>query len=296
MSNPLVDKNSQFEWGDYLPGIEDEGSDYGGTSKWNPFTPGQGYTTGDSSWFEGLPIIDSVLTLVELAQSEPKSGLEGLQQWIDATAAGIDIVGTAASDVTGDWGGAIVAPAVSWALEHVKPLRLLLDEVTGNQDAVNAVANTWHNMSQHLAQAARTYQDQAGRTDQFWQGEAGDAYRGKQATGLVEAMASAAALSDVFGTLVYILGRVVGIVHDFIRELIAAAIGQIVQDVAEALTIVGAAAIPAQTSGEIARLTGVAAKAVARATKEAFSASALAKQILPVLSELLGIIDHLTKE
>lgn len=291
--NPLVDPNSRFEWGDYLP--VDDGGDHGGTGKWNPFTPGQGYTTGDSSWFEGLPLIDSAIALAEDLTTDAKTELDSVQEWIDVTAAGIEVVGVGIAAGTGDWGGLAVAPVVSWALEHVKPLRLLLDEVTGNQDTVNGVAHTWANMSKALAESARQYQDLAGSTEAFWRGEAGERYRNRHADALTGAIASAGVMCRAWATLVAIMGEIVGIVHDFIRELIAAAVGQIVQDVVEVGTVAGAAAIPQQTAGEIARFTGIAAKAVAKAAKAAITNIGLAQKILRLLDELIEIIERLRK-
>ncbi|WP_031467664.1 WXG100 family type VII secretion target [Sciscionella sediminilitoris] len=294
--NPLVDKNSRFEWGDYTP-IQD-GGDQGGTQWWNPFTPGQGYTTDKtdldrfSHWFEGAPIVNDAVTIAQNIDKAAHGEKLQVHDWIEQFAAGYSLGTYGVALAEGDWGGTAVAPVVSWALEHVKPLRLLLDEVTGNQDTVNAVANTWENMAGALQEASKNYADKVERTVQFWQGDAADAYR-EHARQLVGALASAGVMCHSWATLIRIVSEIVGIVHDFIRELIAAVVGQIVQDLVEAATVVGAAAIPEQTTGEVVRASGIAAKAVAKAVEGAFKIEGLIPKILTILDEIAKIIERL---
>lgn len=293
MNNPLVDPNSQFQWGDYLP-VKD-GGDHGGTAWWNPFTPGQGYTTNDPGqfdhWFSGLPVIDSAQSL-----GEDIANHDAFKAVVDYAAVALDIAGVATAAATGDWGGLIVAPIASWIMEHVKPLRLLLDELTGNQDTVDAIANTWDNMSKALGDAAKLYHELVQETGDFWHGPASDAYRNARAQALGAALTVAGILCRAWGLLLHIVGECVKIVHDLVRELIAALIGQLVQDAVEAATVVGAAAIPEQSAGEIARVTTVATEAVSKVVKAAFTGVSLASKIVTVLGEAVSIVERLGKE
>lgn len=286
--NPLVDPNSQFQWGDYLP--VDDGGDHGGTSTGNPFTPGQGYTTGSDHWLKGLPVLDSAQSLIEDIQG--KDAFKAVADWCSI---GLQVAGLAAAAATGDWGGLVIAPIASWIMEHVKPLRLMLDELTGNQDTVNAIANTWGNMSGALKDAATQYSKSVDSTVQSWQGDGADAYRKEFASLMVDATAALGALLEGWSLLIHIVSECVGMVHDLVRDLIAALIGQLVQDLAEAATVVGAAAIPEQSAGEIARVTTVATTAVSKVLKAMTEGLSIAGQILSLASEAINVIERLVK-
>lgn len=289
--NDLVDPNSQFHWGDYLPV---GGGEHGGTSRWNPFTPGQGYTTnkdGDfDHWLSGLPVFDNAQsTLEDIRKSDDQ-----LKAIVDMSAAIADGAGLYAAKASGDWGGLVIAPVASWIMEHVKPLRLLLDELTGNQDMVNAVANTWENMSRTLGEAVTLYHKLVQETRDFWNGPGSDGYRNARARALGAALAVASIVCQGWSLLVRSLGESVKIVHDLVRDLIAALIGQLVQDAVHAATVVGAATIPEQSAGEIARVTALVTKAVLTVVEEAGTTASMVGKFYPLLSEAISIVERFT--
>lgn len=281
--NPLVDQDAKFEWGDYIPGTES--SDQGGTSKWNPFTPGQGHTTGRDSWYKGIPVVDTARQLRDDVNNDDL--FNGI---LDYATAGLEIAGLGMALTSGDWGGLIVAPVASWLMEHLKPLRLILDELTGNMDAVHGVAQTWHNLSDAMFDASARYFDAVEELRGGWAGEAASAYEKNRADPLHVALEVAGILTQAWGDLVKIAGDCVGVTHDTVRDLIAALQGQLVQDLTEALTVVGALAIPAQTLGEIERVTTQVLAKVDELVKALYHGVDLAKAIVTMVSLVVSAV------
>lgn len=290
--NPLVEKDSQFHLSDYVPDTQALGDgDYGKfagsyfTGMDNPFSIDSKGQFGDSNgWLTGTGLPDDALTMwKDVAKGD---------WWavaLDAVTVILDEVGY----VT-DPGGSAMSAVISWLMEHLKPLKLLMDELAGNGDTVKAVSKTWGNISGALSQAASEYasavkSDVAGS----WSGSGADAYR--DTTGkLHDALATCAILADAMQAMVKIASEVVQTVHDTLRDLIASTIADVIEAAMEAPAgPPGWAMIAEEQSGYIARQTSKGVKLVKTLLHVLDEASDMIGAIVTILQEVRKTLPQL---
>lgn len=63
-------------------------------------------------------------------------------------------IGTDAGGIAGDPVSSTVSLLAGWAMEHIKPFKLLLDGLAGNPDMVEAASKTWKNVHDELKRLA----------------------------------------------------------------------------------------------------------------------------------------------
>src|SRR4030081_79424 len=143
-TNPLVDPNSRFNPNDYNSLHNGPITSGPGTSG----TPAFGTTTG-GNWLAGTGPWDDAQTLANDINSGKASGMT---QALDFVAVGLDVIGAVIDPI-----GTFTGMLAGWLVEHLKPLKLILDELAGNPDTISGVANTWGNISSAMKAAADDY-------------------------------------------------------------------------------------------------------------------------------------------
>ncbi|MDO4901886.1 hypothetical protein [Actinomyces sp.] len=208
--------------------------------------------------------------------------------WVQGSLAGVGLAGDMLFTVTNPI-AAGVSVVVGWIIEHIYPLDEMLNQLTGDAEAVMAGAQTWTNISGAYTQQATALRDHltADMADQA--GQAADAWRaraGKLAGGM-NTMSSAAA--NIAKGL-EIAAAIVQFVHDMVRDAISEAIGMFFQAAAEEIFSLGLAT--PLVAGQIS--TWVANKVVKLASKvkdlvNSFAAlSRLLRKVQPGLTKLMA--------
>lgn len=123
--------------------------------------------------------------------------------------------------------------AASWALEHVKPLKLMLDGLAGNPEMVKASALTWKNIGNELKRLGRHYTAAVDAGTGGWYGEAGEAYREKTARNLIHAMEVTGTLALTMSVVVGSLGEIVNMVRSAVRDMVGEAVGMLASSAAQ---------------------------------------------------------------
>lgn len=225
--NKLVDPNAKTDWNQYSPFTWNSKEGYG------PFMPGPGADGDNQHWASGLPVDGSVENLLHDIQNNDK-----FSAVFDYLSTCLDVAGLAvsAANLTSVGGaiGFVAQPLIAWIMDHVKPIRLVLDELAGNSATVKGVSNTWTNMGKALGEAANKYNDAAQKTQQYWRGNAADAYR-KRARALAIGLNTLGLLCEAWAILLDIVSQMVQAGHDMVRDLISGLIAALIEVAVDAV-------------------------------------------------------------
>lgn len=125
---------------------------------------------------------------------------------------------------------------LSWMLEHVEPLRAVLDGLAGNPDIIEAYAQSWKNISVEMSSIAADFANNVSSNASAFVGLAGDAYRARaeDTRHLVDAAAIA---SDSIRQLTLAMGEIVAGIRTAVRDLTTALAGELVANAAIALVV-----------------------------------------------------------
>ncbi|HVV14621.1 hypothetical protein [Amycolatopsis sp.] len=275
--NPLVDPSSQFDPDDYGPDAKKIAQ--GDLSTLNPVTSGGDWWAGSGLWDD----------CNQLAQSIKDRDLVGVffgtvAVELDAIGVLMDPIGTALSGLAG------------WMIEHLKPLRLALDELAGNPDTIKGVAKTWTNISDRMKQVAQAQHDAVQQGTAHWQGPAPDAYR--QAAGkLYDAAGATSSLSEGMSSLIQAMGECVATVRSLVRDLIATLVAELVQDALEEAASVGFATplVIEEATGAISRCTGRTVSTIEKLVDVIGEVLDIATKINTLLQTIVKVVQDLPK-
>ncbi|KMS92006.1 hypothetical protein [Prauserella rugosa] len=145
---------------------------------------------------------------------------------------GVDVVGAAMDPI-----GAVAGQLLGWMLEHVEPLRLVLHQLTGEPNMVEAYGRTWQNVGNSLAGDQAAIVEAFGQETTEWSGEAKMAYVGKLAQALTT-MNAAASASFALESASMQMAQVVGAVRTLVRDVLADLAGGLVSAAIQAATVV----------------------------------------------------------
>lgn len=165
------------------------------------------------------------------------------KSWIEG---GLGVAGTGleALSLAMDPVGTLLQYAVSWLMEHVKPLSDALDWLAGDADQIAAYAQTWKNVGQATCSVATDFGAEIANGTAGWDGASADAYRAR-AKEQQDKIQAAGTGANTIGTVVQAVGVLVGavreIVRDLVAECVATLIARIPQWVAEIAGTLGAA-------------------------------------------------------
>ncbi len=161
---------------------------------------------------------------------EPAADAVSAVQRGDWAEAGINVLG-AGIDALGfltDPFGTLLSSAFAWFIEHVEPLKSMLDSLAGNPGVINQNAATWGNVGDHLKKAGEEMARVVAADTSQWQGAAVSAYT---AVATVEATGVKAAgiAAEGVGAALTGAGVAVATVRTIVRDLIAMAMSELTQ-------------------------------------------------------------------
>ncbi|MCG8925352.1 WXG100 family type VII secretion target [Lentzea sp. CC55] len=161
---------------------------------------------------------------------EPAADAVAAVQRGDWAEAGINVLG-AGIDALGfltDPFGTLLSSAFAWFIEHVEPLKSMLDSLAGNPGVINQNAATWGNVADHLKRAGEDMTRVVENDTSAWQGAAITAYSAvakAEATGVKAAGLAA----EGVGAALTGAGVAVATVRTIVRDLISMAMSELVQ-------------------------------------------------------------------
>ncbi|WP_452299644.1 WXG100-like domain-containing protein [Micromonospora krabiensis] len=176
-------------------------------------------------------------------------------------------------------------------MEHVKPLSDALDWLAGDPDQITAYAQTWHNVSRHVA-AQATALSEAVRTElATWTGPASEAYRrySEQHLRHLTGMADSA---DLLGTVVEGAGLLVALVRELVRDLIADFVSILAVRLWEWLAEAGLT-LGAATPWVATQVSALVAKWAAKISGLLLALARSIERLRPILSKLGELLDTL---
>ncbi|RDI23739.1 WXG100 family type VII secretion target [Lentzea flaviverrucosa] len=173
---------------------------------------------------------DAPGALAGLNLVEPAADAVSAVQRGDWAEAGINVLG-AGIDALGflaDPFGTLLSSAFAWFIEHVEPLKSMLDSLAGNPGVINQNAATWGNVGDHLKKAGEDMARMVEADTSAWRGAAIDAYTAvakAEATGVKAAGLAA----EGVGAALTGAGVAVATVRTIVRDLISMAMSELVQ-------------------------------------------------------------------
>ncbi|EWC64085.1 hypothetical protein UO65_0612 [Actinokineospora spheciospongiae] len=163
-------------------------------------------------------------------------GVEG-GSWVEG---GLGVVGTGLEmlSLALDPVGTLLQYAVSWLMEHVKPLSDALDWLAGDGDQIAAYAATWKNVGTETAAIAADFATEVVNGTAGWEGPAADAYRAF-AKDKQDKIAAAGTGAGTIGTVVEVVGMLVGAVREIVRDLVAECVATLIARIPQWMAEIG---------------------------------------------------------
>jgi len=151
----------------------------------------------------------------------------GRGDWAEA---GINVLG-AGIDALGfltDPFGTLLSSAFAWFIEHVEPLKSMLDSLAGNPGVINQNAATWGNVADHLKKAGEEMARVVDADTSPWRGAAIAAYT-PVAKLEAQGVKAAGIAAEGVGAALVGAGVAVATVRTIVRDLISMAMSELVQ-------------------------------------------------------------------
>ena len=240
--------------------------------------PGSGFTNLDSasSATNGLKMVDGATDAADAF---------GRGDWIEGSvnglSAGLDVVGAVIDPI-----GTIGSMIAGWLMEHLGCVQEWLDQLCGDPGVISGFSATWHNAAGALTDVSGDYRAAVTGDLSGYTGPAVDAYRGfgNEQAQFLQAMGT---VVDGVGAGIALGGTVLAGVREFISQLMADTVGQIVKLIGETFFTLGVGAPHAfATAGNKAReLIQKARKLMEDLATSLDKMGLLAGQISPALEQ-----------
>lgn len=230
-------------------------------------------------WFSGIGAIE---------------GLDGLVQGLDSgnwIETGLGLAGTGLETAAAVWDpiGTLLRWAASWVMEHLEPLRKMLDKLGGNPPVIEAYAGTWTNVSQAMASTADDIESAVIRDLVSWEGDSATAYRTEVAD-KVTALREASKLCATSGRQASMVAMLVGAVRTMVRDAIAALVAWLVKTVG--LTVLtgpfGMTEAVRTALTEINRVTSEVTETIAKLTRSLGNLKGMLPQLTQTFDEVIA--------
>jgi hypothetical protein len=203
------------------------------------------------------------------------------QSWIEAglgvAGTGLEVLGMVMDPV-----GSVFAAGVGWLIEHVGPLQEVLDDLAGDPPTIRSYGETWNNVAAELTAIQDDLADAVNSELSGWTGDAADAYR-EASAGRTEALNGAATVCSGVGLVVTLVGELVAAVREFLRDLIADAVGRLIAWALQVAATLGVG------------ITWVAPQAAAFCAKVAANIADIVRKLLKTLRNVSRRIADLMK-
>ncbi|MFL6141547.1 MAG: rhs protein [Labedaea sp.] len=159
----------------------------------------------------------------DLAAGIQKGDWNAIALSVDGTSLGLDLLAMALNPL-----GELIKAGVGWLTEYLSPLREALEVLTGDPKQVQAVADTWRDISREFADAADAYRAELGAVTS-WHGVAEYNYRfaAEEYIGVLEGVAVE---TEHTADGVLIAGMMVGTVRGVIFDMIASFISGVISE------------------------------------------------------------------
>lgn len=150
--------------------------------------------------------------------NEPETSLPALAAGLDGASGGLS---------------GLLDEAINWVIEHVPELPKLLDDVTGDYEALQAAAKVWHEQGEAMNAVVHDLKASAGNLPQEWAGQASQSF----GSFMADVVRSLETMSAVMGQTQQILedaAKESKFAHDFIvmiiREVVEWVAGNLLAD------------------------------------------------------------------
>ncbi|MGW3967354.1 hypothetical protein ACWED2_46590, partial [Amycolatopsis sp. NPDC005003] len=185
--------------------------------------------------------------------------------------------------------GYLMSSVASFLMEHVQPLKDMLDSVAGNPPVIQSYADTWGNVSKALGERKADFDNAVKNGTSGWSGEGAEAYR-KFAAEHSEALSGAATVAGAISTVTMIMGQIVSFVRETVRQLIADLVGKLISWVMEEVFSLGfgTPVVVAQASAAIAKWGKKIGELLKKLTDTI-------RKVSPLLGKLVDIFGKIAK-
>ncbi|MGW4519957.1 hypothetical protein ACWEN0_02480, partial [Amycolatopsis sp. NPDC004378] len=246
----------------------------------DPNGPGP-LTAGNSGygWAGGIGIAESSMD----AFNGIKDG-----DWVSGGLGVLSLAGEIAGAAVDPF-GYLMSSVASFLMEHVQPLKDMLDSVAGNPPVIQSYADTWGNVSKALGERKTDFDNAVKNGTTGWTGAGADAYRAFAAEHS-EALSGAATVAGAISTVTMIMGQVVSFVRETVRQLIADLVGKLISWVMEEVFSLGfgTPVVVAQASAAIAKWGKKIGDLLKKLTDTI-------RKVSPLLSKLVDIFEKIAK-
>ncbi len=257
-----------------------EGNPLVAEAKKDPDGPGA-FTAGngDYGWAGGIGIAESSMD----AFNGIKDG-----DWVSGGLGMLSLAGEIAGAAIDPF-GYLMSSVASFLMEHVQPLKDMLDSVAGNPPVIQSYADTWGNVSKALGERKTDFDNAVKNGTAGWTGAGADAYR-KFAAEHSDALSGAATVAGAISTVTMIMGQVVSFVRETVRQLIADLVGKLIAWVMEEVFSLGfgTPVVVAQASAAIAKWGKKIGELLKKLTDTI-------RKVSPLLSKLVDLFEKIAK-
>ncbi|WP_372663485.1 hypothetical protein [Amycolatopsis kentuckyensis] len=234
---------------------------------------------GDYGWAGGIGIAESSMD----AFNGIKDG-----DWVSGGLGMLSLAGEIAGAAIDPF-GYLMSSVASFLMEHVQPLKDMLDSVAGNPPVIQSYADTWGNVSKALGERKTDFDNAVKNGTTGWTGAGADAYR-KFAAEHSEALSGAATVAGAISTVTMIMGQVVSFVRETVRQLIADLVGKLIAWVMEEVFSLGfgTPVVVAQATAAIAKWGKKIGELLKKLTDTI-------RKVSPLLSKLVDVFEKIAK-
>jgi hypothetical protein len=230
-----------------------------------------------SNWSAGAGAIDSynsLITDIKNAHDEDK-GVAAAKIGVAVFGVVVDTVATLLNPL-----GKLIAAGLGWLIEHVEFLKKPLDWLTGDPEAIKALADSLHEIGQDLRNTATDMDNSLHGKITQWTGTTADNFMTTMA-GRKSDIDGAGHSVDVAGYVVETTMALIGAVRALIRDMVTSTLGDIIATMLIALAsapftfgasiavgvtkcVIEGVAKVAEMTAKIAKLVGFSARVVKR--------------------------------
>jgi uncharacterized protein YukE len=202
----------------------------------------------------------------------------------------IAAIGADTGSFLGDPIATMASWATTWLLEHLKPLKLMLDGLAGNPEMIKAAADTWKKIGGELNRLSEHYAAAVKRGTGGWNGSAGESYREKTAKNTIDTMDCLGTLATAMSIIVASTGEIVDAVRAAARDLIGELVGTLASSLAKRIFLYEP---PAEELKQIADVTRKVARLVKALIVTLDDFAAAIPMIIESYKAVAKIVPHL---
>lgn len=196
--------------------------------------------------------------------------------------------------------GKLLEPIYNWIFENVKPLKVIIETITGSPEQVTAQADQYRQVSQSMADQANALVESANQALNEWEGQARDAFRAVVESAVSKQTSIASSintLAEVAYGLAAIVSAVKEIVLGLIKELITELVTKGVMVALAAIPSLGSAiaAYMAWASAKYALVLGKVSASLAKLFSKASKLVGESSKLGKLFTKISGMLEQLAE-